>query len=44
MAIRRAFFRRAQVKIELSIFFREARQPIEIVNFSLRQRRACWQT
>jgi len=33
------FFRRAQIKIELSIFFREARQPIEVVNFSLRQDR-----
>jgi hypothetical protein len=38
----RHFFRRAQIKIELSIFFREARQPIQVVNFSLgedRQRR-----
>jgi len=32
-------FRRAQVKIELSIFFGEARQPIQVVNFSLGQDR-----
>jgi len=33
------FFRRAQVKIELSIFSRERRQPIKVVNFSLGQNR-----
>ena len=33
------FLRCAQVKIELSIFFGEPRQPIQVVNFSLGQDR-----
>jgi hypothetical protein len=33
------FFRRAQIKIELSIFLSEPRQPIQVVNFSLGENR-----